>query len=81
MYNQNIYPINNVQEQGISLALALSDISMAKGHSGYMAEDLQEHVQAFVPDHLAEKYVSTLEHVFGKDCAINYLSVHRELSE
>ena len=23
-------------------------------------------IQAFVPDHLAEKYVSTLEHVFGK---------------
>ncbi len=26
MYNQNIYPVNNVKEQGVSLALALSEM-------------------------------------------------------
>ncbi len=26
MYNQNIYPVNNVKEQGVSLALALSEL-------------------------------------------------------
>ena len=26
MYNQNIYPVNNIKEQGVSLALALSEL-------------------------------------------------------
>ncbi len=67
MYNQNIYPINNVQEQGISLALALSDLALNgegafRVHGGGFAGT----IQAFVPEHLIEKYVATLEHVFGK---------------
>lgn len=68
MYNQNIYPINNVEEQGISLALALSDIVLDgegafRVHGGGFAGT----IQAFVPENLIDKYVSTLEHVFGKD--------------
>lgn len=66
MYNQNIYPINNVEEQGISLALAMSDMVLNgegafRVHGGGFAGT----IQAFVPEHLIEKYVSTLEHVFG----------------
>jgi len=67
MYNQNVYPVNNVKEQGVSLALALSDIVLkGKGawrvHGGGFAGT----IQAFVPQNLLDKYVSTLEHVFGK---------------
>jgi len=67
MYNQNIYPINNVEEQGISLALALSDMVLDgegafRVHGGGFAGT----IQAFVPQHLVNKYIDTLEHVFGK---------------
>lgn len=67
MYNQNVYPSSAPQEQGISLALALSDIALgAEGayrvHGGGFAGT----IQAFVPQHLLEKYVSTLEPTFGK---------------
>lgn len=67
MYNQNIFPVNNVREQGISLALALSDLVLnGKGawrvHGGGFAGT----VQAFVPADLVDTYVATLEHAFGK---------------
>ncbi|MCQ2214826.1 MAG: hypothetical protein MJZ31_02775 [Bacteroidales bacterium] len=67
MYNQNVYPSSAPQEQGISLALALSDIALgAEGayrvHGGGFAGT----IQAFVPQHLLEKYVATLEPTFGK---------------
>lgn len=67
MYNQNIYPVNNIREQGVSLALALSDLVL-KGdgawrvHGGGFAGT----IQAFVPEKLLDKYIVTLEHVFGK---------------
>jgi galactokinase len=68
MYNQNIYPVNNVREQGVSLALALSELVLkGKGawrvHGGGFAGT----IQAFVPHNLLDKYVSTLEHVYGKN--------------
>lgn len=67
MYNQNVYPVNNVSEQGLSLALALSDIVLGdKGawrvHGGGFAGT----IQAFVPTNLLDKYVETLEHTFGE---------------
>jgi galactokinase len=67
MYNQNIYPVNNVKEQGVSLALALSELVLkGKGawrvHGGGFAGT----IQAFVPQDLLDKYVATLEHVYGK---------------
>lgn len=67
MYNQNIYTTNNVEEQGVSLGLALSNIVLNnKGawrvHGGGFAGT----IQAFVPDYLLDKYVDTLENVFGK---------------
>jgi galactokinase len=68
MYNQNIFPVNNVREQGVSIALALSELVL-KGagawrvHGGGFAGT----IQAFVPKNLLEKYVSTLEHFYGKN--------------
>ena len=67
MYNQNIFPVNNVREQGVSLALALSELVL-KGlgawrvHGGGFAGT----IQAFVPQELLDRYISTIEHVFGK---------------
>ncbi len=67
MYNQNIYPVHNVEEQGVSLALALSDMVLnGKGawrvHGGGFAGT----IQAFVPEKLVTKYIETLEAVYGK---------------
>lgn len=67
MYNQNIYPVNNVKEQGVSLALALSELVL-KGEGAWRVHGggFAGTIQAFVPQNLLDKYVSTLEHVFGK---------------
>lgn len=68
MYNQNIFPVNNVKEQGVSLGLAYSDIIL-KGagawrvHGGGFAGT----IQAFVPKTLLKKYIAALEGLFGKD--------------
>jgi len=68
MYNQNIYPVNNVREQGVSLALALSELVLkGKGawrvHGGGFAGT----IQAFVPQNLLLKYITALEHIYGKN--------------
>ncbi len=67
MYNQNIYPVNNVREQGVSLALALSELVL-KGEGAWRVHGggFAGTIQAFVPQNLLEKYVTTLEHVYGK---------------
>jgi galactokinase len=67
MYNQNIYPVNNVREQGVSLGLALSDLVLKnqgawRVHGGGFAGT----IQAFVPENLVNQYIQTLESVFGK---------------
>ncbi len=67
MYNQNVYPVNNVEEQGLSLALALSDIVLGsegawRVHGGGFAGT----IQAFVPEALLDEYVKTIENVFGE---------------
>lgn len=67
MYNQNIYQSSNPKEQGVSLALALSEMVLkGKGawrvHGGGFAGT----IQAFVPHDLLDIYVKTLEHVFGE---------------
>jgi len=66
MYNQNIYTVSNVREQGVALALALSE-KLLKGsgawrvHGGGFAGT----IQAFVPSALVDTYIRTLEHAFG----------------
>jgi galactokinase len=66
MYNQNIYPVNNVKEQGVSLALALSELVL-KGNGAWRVHGggFAGTIQAFVPQNLLEKYISTLENVYG----------------
>jgi galactokinase len=67
MYNQNIFPVNNVREQGVSLALALSELILkGKGAWRVHGGGFGGTIQAFVPQELLDKYVSTLEHVYGK---------------
>lgn len=67
MYNQNIFPVNNVKEQGVSLALALSDLVL-KGQGAWRVHGggFAGTIQAFVPNNLLEKYIVTLEHLYGK---------------
>jgi galactokinase len=68
MYNQNIFPVNNVKEQGVSLALALSEMIL-KGQGAWRVHGggFAGTIQAFVPQNLLDKYVSTLEHIYGKN--------------
>ena len=67
MYNQNVFPVNNVKEQGLSLALALSEMVL-KGQGAWRVHGggFAGTIQAFVPQHLLTEYISTLEHVFGE---------------
>jgi galactokinase len=67
MYNQNIFPVNNIKEQGVSLALALSELVL-KGQGAWRVHGggFAGTIQAFVPENLLEKYVNVLEHVYGK---------------
>jgi len=68
MYNQNVIQTSDPKDQGVALGLALSDLVLnGKGawrvHGGGFAGT----IQAFVPQDLLNKYIETLEHVFGKD--------------
>jgi galactokinase len=67
MYNQNIFPVNNVREQGVSLALAMSELVL-KGEGAWRVHGggFAGTIQAFVPQHLLDRYVTTLEHVYGE---------------
>ncbi len=67
MYNQNIFPVNNIREQGVSLALALSELVL-KGRGAWRVHGggFAGTIQAFVPNDLLDKYVTTLEHIYGK---------------
>jgi len=66
MWCQNCYSHKDIEEQGISIALAASE-SILKGkgawrvHGGGFAGT----IQAFVPDDLLEKYVAAMNAIFG----------------
>jgi galactokinase len=66
MYNQNIFPVNNVREQGVSLALVLSELVL-KGQGAWRVHGggFAGTIQAFVPNSLLDKYTGTMEHVYG----------------
>ena len=67
MYLQNVFTTKNVQEQGLSLALAITDSIMnGKGgafrvHGGGFAGT----IQAFVPFAFVEKYRAAIDKAFG----------------
>ena len=66
-YLQNVYTTKNVHEQGLSLALCITEEFLAgtggvcRVHGGGFAGT----VQAFVPNALTEKYRETMDGVFG----------------
>jgi galactokinase len=67
MLGQNCYSCINVEEQGLSVALAVSEIILkGKGawrvHGGGFAGT----IQAFVPNDLLERYVDQLQSIFGQ---------------
>lgn len=71
-YLQNVYTTKNVEEQGLSLALALSE-NLLKGkraawrvHGGGFAGT----IQAFVPHDAAAEYKTEIEKVFGEGSCI-----------
>ena len=67
MYLQNVFTTKNVQEQGLSLALAITDSVMSgkdgafRVHGGGFAGT----IQAFVPFGLVEEYRSVIDSAFG----------------
>jgi galactokinase len=72
MYNQNVFPVSNVREQGVSVALALSELVL-KGHGAWRVHGggFAGTIQAFVPQSLLENYINTLEHFYGKGSCHN----------
>ena len=66
MYNQNIFDVVHKDEQVVSLALALSEMILkGKGAWRVHGGGFGGTIQAFVPQDLLDKYVNTLEHVYG----------------
>ncbi len=66
---QNVYPSSAPKEQGLSLAIAVSEnILQGEGavrvHGGGFAGT----IQAYVPDHLRDRYIQEMENLFGEGC-------------
>ena len=66
---QNIYSVNNVHEQGVSLALALTESYLHKigagacrVHGGGFAGT----IQVFLPDEAVQDYLSQMDTIFGQ---------------
>ena len=76
---QNVYTTLNVKEQGLSLALCLTEEflrgtrGVCRVHGGGFAGT----IQAFVPTELTEKYATMIDGVFGEG-ACHILSVRRD---
>ena len=65
---QNVYCTADVRHQGLVVALALSQ-SVLQGSAGawrMQGGGFAGTIQAYVPQHLLEKYHAAIEHVFGK---------------
>lgn len=71
-YNQNVYSPKNFAEQGISLALNISEsILDGKGAHRVHGGGFAGTVQAFVPVDMVDTYKEEIEKVFGKgSCSI-----------
>lgn len=66
-YLQNVYPAINVKEQGLSLALALTDDyldgdGVCRVHGGGFAGT----IQAYIPQNLTEDYSDFMDSIFGE---------------
>ena len=67
MYNQNIFDVLHINDQVVSLGLALSEMVL-KGRGAWRVHGggFGGTIQAFVPDSALDEYVSVLEHVYGE---------------
>ena len=67
-YLQNVYTVKNTEEQGLSLALAISDGLLSERGCAYRVHGggFAGTTQAFVPSELAEDYRMITDSVFGE---------------
>ena len=66
---QNVYPSSSPANQGLSLAIALSEeILRGDGASRVHGGGFAGTIQAYVPDNLIDRYISGMEGLFGKGC-------------
>lgn len=76
-YNQNAYSNKNVQEQGVSLGLAISQsVLLGQGAWRLQGGGFAGTIQAFVPEDMLQAYSAALRGVFGAD-ACYILSVRK----
>lgn len=67
-YNQNIYPNGDGKEEGLAVALAMSQHLLGnEGASRVHGGGFAGTIQAFVPDALLERYLSGMRAVFGQN--------------
>lgn len=67
-YLQNVFSVKNIEEQSVSLALALSDLLLKnKGVSRVHGGGFAGTIQAFVPADFIQEYKQSMEAVFGKN--------------
>ncbi len=66
-YLQNVFSVSSPKEQGLSLALALTERFLA-GRGGYRVHGggFAGTIQAYIPDDLLEEYKKLIESVFGE---------------
>jgi len=75
---QNVFSPSAIQEQGVTLALALSERILTETgawrvHGGGFAGT----ILAFVPDRLKKKYSLQMQEIFGKGCC-HFLNIRKE---
>ena len=79
-YLQNIYSTKNVENQGITLALALSDIFIrqnGKGASRVHGGGFAGTIQVFLPNDLVDEYKNFIYNAFDKN-AVKVLSIRNQ---
>lgn len=70
-YLQNVYSNHKLQEQGVSVGLAVSDLALGdRGVSRVHGGGFAGTIQAFVPNDLVYEYKKALDHVFGEGACL-----------
>ena len=71
-YLQNVYTVKNINEQGVSLALALTDNYLGDARSSYRVHGggFAGTIQAIMPKELIPGYTELMESVFGEGCVM-----------
>ena len=78
---QNVYPSSSPKDQGLSLALALSEeILMGDGASRVHGGGFAGTIQAYVPESLIGKYIKGMEGLFGEGCTMRIAIRQRPVS-